>query len=95
MLGGVLACLGELEAAAAVEEVVLAKRAKVLGPPHPDTLRCQANLLLTRRQRGIGGPVDERQQTIAELAVLGPDHPEVTTAARGRRLFCVINPPPF
>ena len=95
VLGSVLACLGELEDATATEEVVLAKRTKVLGPQHPDTLRCHANLLLTLRQRGIGGQADERQHAIAELAdLLGPEHPDVT-AAGSRRLLCVLTPQPF
>ena len=96
VLGSVLACLGQLEDAVAAEEVVLAKRTTVLGPEHPDTLRCQANLLLTRHQQGTGGQVDERQRVITELAdQLGPGHPEVTAAARSRRLFCVLTPQPF
>jgi cellulose biosynthesis protein BcsQ/tetratricopeptide (TPR) repeat protein len=92
----VLAHLGKLEEAAELEELVLAERIKWLGPEHPDTLRCQANLLLTRRQQGANGQATERQQVIGELgSVLGPDHPDVTAAGASRRLFCVINPQPF
>jgi cellulose biosynthesis protein BcsQ len=92
----VLAQLGKLEEAAALEELVLAERTDWLGPEHPDTLRCQANLLLTRRQQGAGGQAAERQQVIGELgSVLGPDHPDVVAAAASRRLLCVIDPQPF
>ena len=92
----VLAHLGKLEEAAELEELVLAERTRWLGPEHPDTLRGQANLLLTRHQQGANGQPTERQQVISELgSVLGPDHPDVTAAAASRRLFCVINPQPF
>ena len=92
----VLAHLLKLEDAAELEELVLAERTKWLGPEHPDTLRCQANLLLTRHQQGANGQATERQQVISELgSVLGADHPDVTAAGASRRLFCVINPQPF
>jgi tetratricopeptide (TPR) repeat protein len=92
----VLAQLGKLEDAAEVEETVLAERIEWLGPEHPDTLRGQANLLLTRHQQGTNGGTIERQQVISQLgSVLGADHPDVTAAAAPRRLLCVINPQPF
>jgi cellulose biosynthesis protein BcsQ/tetratricopeptide (TPR) repeat protein len=92
----VLAHLGKLADAADLEEAVLAERLRWLGADHPDTLRCQANLLLTRRKQGANGQDIERQQVISNLGlVLGADHPDVTAAAASRRLFCVINPQPF
>jgi tetratricopeptide (TPR) repeat protein len=105
--GSVLASLGNLDDAPAVEELALAERTRVLGSRHPDTLRAHANLLLTLRQRAVNGPSagrqqvmtelhEERQQVIAELAdVLGTEHPEVTEASLNHRLFCMINPQPF
>ena len=94
--GSVLACTGDLEDAAAVEDMVVAARIRVLGSQHPDTLRARANLLLTLRQRGINGPAAERQQVIAELAeLLGDGHPDVAEASVNHRLFGVINPQPF
>ncbi len=87
----VLAHLGKLEDAAELEELVLAERTRWLGPEHPDTLRCQANLLLTRHQQGVNGQATERQQVIVQLgSVLGADHPDVTAAAASRRLLYVI-----
>ena len=65
--GSVLAGLGNLDDATAVEELVLAERTRVLGSRHPDTLRAHANLLLTLRQRAISDPAAERQQVMAEL----------------------------
>jgi tetratricopeptide (TPR) repeat protein len=92
----VLAHLGKLDEAAELEELVLVERTNWLGPEHPDTLRCQANLLLTRHQQGATGQPTERQLVVSELgSVLGPDHPDVTAAGASRRLFCVINPQPF
>ncbi|MGD0703753.1 MAG: FxSxx-COOH system tetratricopeptide repeat protein [Trebonia sp.] len=94
--GSALACLGRLAEAAEVEELVLARRLRVLGPQHPDTLRCRANLLLTQRQLELDVAAAERQQVIVELAeLLGADHPDVSSAAANRRLFCVISPQPF
>jgi tetratricopeptide (TPR) repeat protein len=92
----VLAHLGKLDEAAELEELVLAERTRWLGPEHPDTLRSQANLLLTRHEQGANGTATERQQVISELgSVIGPDHPDVAAAGASRRLFCVINPQPF
>ena len=92
----VLAQLGKLEDAAELEKTVLAERVEWLGPEHPDTLRGQANLLLTRHQQGTNGGTIERQQVISQLgSVLGADHPDVIAAAASRRLLCVINPQPF
>jgi hypothetical protein len=96
MQGSVLASVGSLDEAATVEELALAARTRVLGPQHPDTLRCRANLLLTMRQRGLGGAAAERQHVIAELAeALGAGHPDVTEAGINHRLYCVINPQLF
>ena len=92
----VLAHLGKLADAAELEEAVLAERLRWLGPDHPDTLRCQANLLLTRRQQGANSQAIERQQVISRLgSVLGDDHPDVTAAGASLRLFSVVNPQPF
>jgi tetratricopeptide (TPR) repeat protein len=92
----VFAGVGRLEEAAAVEELVLAERTRVLGPQHPDTVRSHANLLLTLRQRGITDPAAERQHVIAELIEqLGAGHPDVAEASVNHRLFCGVNPLPF
>jgi hypothetical protein len=92
----VLAQLRKLADAAELEEAVLAERLRWLGPDHPDTLRCQANLLLTRRQQGANGQAIERQQVISRLgSVLGADHPDVTAAGASLRLLSMVNPQPF
>jgi hypothetical protein len=94
--GSVLAGLGRVGEALAVEERVLAERTRVLGSQHPDTLRSQVNLLLTERQRGSYGSTAEREHVIAELVdALGAEHPDVAAAILNRRLSCVVTPQPF
>jgi len=98
VLASVLASQGRdhLAEAEQLEETVTRQRAEVLGASHPDTLRCQANLLLTRHAQGDDEAPLERQQVISELTgLIGPDHPDVTTVVRGGRLLCVIDPLPF
>jgi hypothetical protein len=96
VLATVLAHQGEFTEAGELEELVMTGRAQVLGPQHPDTLRCRANLLLTRHTQGVEGASGERQAVIEELAtMLGGEHPDVTTAVSGGRLLCTIDPQPF
>ena len=45
----------------------MAERERVLGPQHPDTLRCRANLLLTRHALGVEGAAAKRQAVIEDL----------------------------
>ena len=90
VLASVRANQSDLTEARALEEMVLAERERVLGWQHPDTLRCRANLLLTRSERS------ERQAVIDDLAALiGEQHPDVTAALSGSRLLCAIDPQPF
>jgi hypothetical protein len=59
-------------------------------------LRCRANLLLTAQQLGVEGAAGRRQEVLAALSTLiGPEHPDVTTALRRGRLLCAIDPLPF
>ena len=96
MLASVLAWLGELAEAAQLEELVETSRAEGLGPQHPDTVRCHLNRLLTQAALGAPGAAAEREGAVAELsALLGPDHPDVRTAAKQERLLSVIAPQPF
>ena len=91
----VLAHRGRTAEAADLEQLVTSGRERVLGSQHPDTLRCRANLLLTRQAQGVDGS-RERQAVIAELAsMIGPEHPDVTTAEKGERLLCMVDPQPF
>ena len=85
-----------LRAAVGLEEEVTADRERILGSQHPDALRSRANLLLTRHGLGMNGAAAERQAVIDDLGTLiGPEHPDVTSAMRGNRLLCAIDPQPF
>ncbi len=96
VLASTLASQDQLTLAGELEELVADERERVLGPQHPDTLRCQANLLLTRHAQGFEGAAEKRQAVIGDLGVLiGSGHPDVTTAMSGSRLLCVIDPLPF
>lgn len=87
---------GHLAAAAALEKMVTEQRERILGPEHPDTLRCQVNWLLTQHQQQVAGVDELRQAAINGLgALIGPGHPDVTTAAAGGRILCAIDPQPF
>ena len=97
VLATVLARQGQLALARTIEAEVAIGRERVLGDDHPDTLRCRANLLLTENELGVEGAARNRQEVLAALsALIGPEHPDVTTALSSRdRLLCVIDPPPF
>jgi tetratricopeptide (TPR) repeat protein len=90
-----LADEGELDRAARLETRVAAALSRVLDEHHPDTLRCRANLLLTRKQLGheTGG---ERDRVIALLVErLGQDHPTLEPVLAGRRVLRALDPLPF
>jgi tetratricopeptide (TPR) repeat protein len=92
----VLARQGQLSKARALQEEVVTGRERVLGEGHPDTLRSRANLLLTEQELGVEGAAGKRQEVLASLGTLiGHEHPDVTTALRGGRLLCAIDPLPF
>ena len=96
VLASVYASRGSLTKARDLEETVVAERNRVLGPQHPDTLRCRINLLLTLHAQGDVGASNERQAVIEELArAVGADHPDLTMALKGSRLLCAIDPLPF
>jgi hypothetical protein len=96
VLASVLAGQSHLADAGLLEELVAAERERVLGPQHADTLRCRANLLLTRHEQGVEGATTVRQAVIEELtALLGPEHPDIGTIISGGRLLCAIDPQPF
>lgn len=93
--GSLLADQGNLEQAEKMESKTFQVFATTLGPSHPDTLRCQANLLLTRRQRGEDTAA-MREMVITQLAdLLGTDHPNIGTLRGGRRLMRALDPQPF
>ncbi len=96
VLATVLARQDNLPEARNLEEQVVSGRERALREDHPDTLRCRANLLLTEQELKEAGAAGKRQQVLAALgALIGPEHPDVTTALRGGRLLAMIDPPPF
>jgi tetratricopeptide (TPR) repeat protein len=96
VLATVLARQGHLARAMELEEQVVIGRERVLRGDHPDTLRCRANLLLTEQELGVEGAAGKRQEVLAALGTLiGPEHPDVTTALSRGRLLCAIDPPPY
>ena len=96
VLGGLLADAGELDQAEEIEVNVAMDVTDVLRADHPDTLRCRANLLLTRRQRGNPAASAELEQVIDNLAeVLGTGHPHIEQLREGHRLFYTLDAQPF
>jgi hypothetical protein len=94
--GVLLADAGDLAAAERLEERVAEAMGRVLSPSHPDLLRCRANLLLTRIQRGDRHSIAQRRAVIEQLALqLGQDHPTVVTLREERRVMRSIDPQPF
>ncbi|MGW5264229.1 FxSxx-COOH system tetratricopeptide repeat protein [Microbispora sp. NPDC004025] len=91
-----LADAGRLEHAADIQKDTLDRMSRSLGPRHPDTLRCQANLLLVRERLGAADAAAERETLLGQLAaVLGDDHPTVTTLRAGRLVGRTLDPQPF
>jgi len=96
VLATVLARQGHLADARNLEEQVVIGRERMLGDDHPDSLRCRANLLLTELDLGIAGAAGKRHDVLAALgALIGSEHPDVTTALKPGRLLCAIDPPPY
>jgi CO dehydrogenase nickel-insertion accessory protein CooC1 len=71
-------CRGDTESAEALERQTVRLLREVLGPDHPDTLVCQANLSVTLRQAGRDHEAEElRAAIMADLSrVLGASHPD-------------------
>lgn len=85
----------ELNKAEKAESRVAAIMSQTLGDAHPDTLRCYANLMLTRKQLGQDTTA-ERDRVIAELAsLLGSDHPTIATLHQHRRVLRALDPQPY
>jgi hypothetical protein len=78
-----LAELGELQAARELCEDTLARRRRVLGEDHPDTLNSANNLAVDLR--GLGEYQAARELDEDTLArrrrVLGEDHPDTLNSA--------------
>jgi tetratricopeptide (TPR) repeat protein len=75
--------LGEYQAARELGEDSLARRRRVLGEDHPDTLASANNLANAYQDAGRAAEaILLHQQTLAAFErVLGPDHPD-TVASR-------------
>ena len=60
---------------------VMETRKRVLGPEHPDTLICMANLASTYRNKGRWGEAEELEVQVMETSkrVLGLEHPATLT----------------
>jgi tetratricopeptide (TPR) repeat protein len=87
---------GDLAHAEQIEADAIEGLEESLGLAHPDVLRCRANLLLTRQQRGAPGASAEREQVISQLAALvGAAHPHIAALRGERRLVRTLDPQPF
>jgi MinD-like ATPase involved in chromosome partitioning or flagellar assembly/tetratricopeptide (TPR) repeat protein len=96
VLAVVLADNGQLAEARALDERTTLKLTEVLGARHPDTLRSQANLLLSMAEFAGQDTEEERKVIVSSLeAVLGKNHPDITTLRAGRRLLRALDPHPF
>jgi len=90
-----LADQGDGVKAELIETRTASALAQMFGPAHPDTLRCRANLLLTRKERGQDTSA-ERSQVVSELeSMIGLDHPTIATLWAERRVLRVLDPAPY
>jgi DNA-binding transcriptional MerR regulator len=71
--------LGDLDAAEAAYQAVLADQIRVLGPDHPHVLATRHNLAGLLSQRGDIKAAEAAYQAVLadQIRVLGPDHPDV------------------
>jgi hypothetical protein len=83
-----LAESGDLTQAEALQRDTVPKLRKKLGPHHPDTLTCEANLAVTLHQAGRGKEAKQaRTRTLDNLSqVLGPQHPDVLSLRDWRQV---------
>ena len=96
VLASALAYQHRLSEAAELEQQVAHGREQVLGRNHPDTLRAQANLLLTQHQQKVEGAFEKRQAVLDTLGSrIGAHHPDILMARNGGRLLSAIDPLPF
>jgi hypothetical protein len=85
-----------MEEAIQLEELAADGLTSALGRAHPDTLRCHANLLLSRQRQGNTAAADRRELVIQQLGEqIGEQHPDIKLAAGGGRLLRAIDPQPF
>ena len=71
-----------------MERQTIARLRKKLGPSHPDTLACEANLAVTLRHAGRHDEAEQRRtRTLNEVSqVLGPQHPDAALLRDWQRI---------
>jgi hypothetical protein len=90
-------CLGDaqdLAAAESLQRTTLAALTKVLGPDHPDTLICQADLAVTLRDAGRSEESEKLAASVLaglEKAV-GKRHPDIARLQSGQRINRDLEP---
>ena len=88
---------GDLADAEALERETIARLRKTLGPEHPDTLACQANLAVTLHEAGRDQEAERlREQMLADFGrVLGPGHPNAVRLRNWQRISRDLEPQPI
>lgn len=91
-----LALAREHEAAVALLSGTWERARRVLGPEHPEALACAANLALDLEATGqVAAARELREETLHGLRrTLREGHPDIDDLLQGRRLYCVVDPPP-
>ncbi|MGC9669134.1 FxSxx-COOH system tetratricopeptide repeat protein [Planosporangium sp. 12N6] len=91
-----LAVAREHRAAVRLLQEILPIARTVRGDRHPETLACSANLALDLHAIGETDAARQlRDDTLSRFRQLFPDdHPDVDDMIHGRRLYCVVDPPP-
>jgi hypothetical protein len=91
-----LAVARDHRAAARLLEETRSKALVVLGDKHPEALACLANLALDLHAIGeVDAARALRDDTLIRLRQLfDNDHPDIDDMIHGRRLYCVVDPPP-
>jgi hypothetical protein len=78
-------------------EATLAQARTTIGEHHPEYLACGANLSLDLHACGqVDAARELREETLSQFRhTLGDDnHPDIEDIVQGRRLYCVVDPPP-
>lgn len=86
----------DVEGAARLLRTTLENARAANRDQHPDMLVCAVNLGIVTREADPGGAQALIETGLAALReALGPEHPQVRTAAKGERGECDIEPPSF
>ncbi|WP_192581153.1 tetratricopeptide repeat protein [Micromonospora noduli] len=85
-----LGSTGQVSAAKAASEQLLADVLRVLGPDHPDTFATRHHIAYWRGEAGDpAGAAAAHEQLLADvLRVLGPDHPDTLTTRANIAHWC-------